>query len=111
MTACARIVNSPTILRELLWPRCDQVGFEDRSGNAVDGCRFEGERIDAVAEFERQPSGFFRLAGAALERLDDSGAGAPGHMKPRHRIAVTHGVIAAALRPADHRKNTVSHCP
>ena len=50
-----------------------------------------------------------RLARAALERLDDAGAGAPGDVKARHRIAMAHRVIAAALGPADHRENTVSH--
>ena len=62
-----------------------------------------------MAEFERQPAVFLRLARAPLERLDDAGAGAPGDMKARHRIAVAHRVIAAALGPADHRKDTVAH--
>src|SRR4051794_19965005 len=61
----------------------------------------------ATTEAE-QPAGL-RLAGAALERLDDAGAGAPADMKPRYRIAVTHRVVAAPFRPADHRKDAVSH--
>ena len=88
-----------------------RVGLEDYALDAVDAAVLKSERIDAVTEFECQQSRFFRLAGAALERLDDAGAGAPGHMEPGHRIAVAHGVIAAAFRPADHRKNAVSHCP
>src|SRR5260370_6497982 len=30
-------------------------------------------------------------------------------MEPRHRIAVAHRVVAAALGPANHRENTVAH--
>ncbi len=62
-----------------------------------------------MAEFEGEPAALGRLARAALERLDDAGAGAPGDVKARHRIAVAHRVIAAALGPADHRENTVAH--
>ena len=50
-----------------------------------------------------------RLARAPLERLDDAGTGAPGDVKARHRIAVAHRVIAAALGPADHRKDPMAH--
>src|SRR5947209_14156343 len=64
-----------------------------------------------MAELENQPAGLRRLARAAFERLDDAGAGAPGDVKARHRIAVAHRVIAAALGPTDHRKNTVAHRP
>src|SRR6476469_8667551 len=62
-----------------------------------------------MAEFEGQPAGLLRLARPPLERLDDAGPGAPGDMKARHRIAVAHRVIAAALGPADHRKHTMPH--
>ena len=64
-----------------------------------------------MAELEGQAAAGLRLARAPLERLDDAGAGAPGDMKPRHRIAVAHGVIAAALGPADHREDPVAHRP
>ena len=53
-------------------------------------------------KLRRPPSS--RLAGAAHERLDDAGAGAPGDVEARHRIAVAHRVVAAALGPADHRE-------
>ena len=46
-----------------------------------------------------------RLAHAAHERLDHARPGAPGDVKARHRIAVAGRQIAAALGPADDRKN------
>ena len=87
----------------------DAVRFEDRAADAVDNAIGDGERIDAVAELEGQAAAVLRLARAPLERLDQAGAGAPGDMESRHRIAVAHRVIAAALGPADHRKNPVAH--
>ena len=62
-----------------------------------------------MAEFERQPAAFLRFARAPFERFDDPGTGAPGDMEARHRIAVAHRVIAAALGPADHGKDPVPH--
>src|SRR4051812_16365742 len=62
-----------------------------------------------MAELEDQTAVLRSLARAALERLDDAGAGAPGDVEARHRIAVAHRVIAAALGPADHRENAVTH--
>src|SRR5207245_9021051 len=62
-----------------------------------------------MAELENQPAAFRRLARAALERLDDAGPGAPGDVKARHRIAVAHRVIAAALGPADHGEDAMAH--
>ena len=89
----------------------DVIRFQDRARDAVDDTIGEAKRIDAVAEAERQMAAGLGFAGAALERLDHTGAGAPADMKPRHRIAVAHRVVAAALGPADHRKNTVAHRP
>src|SRR5262245_58216797 len=62
-----------------------------------------------MAEFEDQPAVLLGLARAAHERLDDAGPGAPGDVKARHRIAVTHRIIAAALGPADDRKQAMAH--
>src|ERR1700722_11378341 len=92
-------------------PLRHQIRFEDRAVDALDGAVMNRERLDKVAEFEGQPSRFFRAPGAGLERLDDAGTRAPGDVEPGHRIAVAHGVVAAALGPADHRKNTVAHRP
>ena len=89
--------------------RARRCRLEDRAADAVDGAVGDAERIDAVAELEGQPAARLRLARAPLERLDDAGAGAPGDMKPRHRIAVAHRVIAAALGPADHREDAMAH--
>ena len=89
----------------------DGIGFEDRAPDSIDGAVRDGQRVDAVAEFERQQPRFFRHAGTPLKWFDDAGAGAPGHVEPRYRIAVAHGVVAAAFGPADHRENTVAHRP
>ena len=83
--------------------------LEDHAAHAVDGSIRRGEGIDAVAEAEFQLAARLRLPRASLERLDDAGAGAPGHMKARHRIAVAHGVIAAAFGPADDREDAMAH--
>ena len=89
----------------------DVIGCENRAADAVDGAVGDRERIDAVAEPECQPAARLRLARPPLERLDNAGTGAPGDMKPRHRIAVAHRVIAAALGPADHGKDPMAHRP
>ncbi len=60
--------------------------------------------VDAVAEFERDQAAFGAGAHAFDERRDDAGPGAPGDVETRHRIAVPDGVAAAALGPADDRK-------
>ena len=87
----------------------DIVGFEDRAADAFDGAVGHDQRIDAVAELEDDLAALVGLARAAFERLDDPGPGAPGDVKARHRIAVAHRVIAAALGPADHGENAVAH--
>src|SRR5712672_822467 len=87
----------------------DMIRREDRAADAIDDAVGDAERIDAVAEFESQAAVRLRLPRPPLERLDNPRAGAPADVKPRHRIAVTHRVVAAALGPADHRKDTVAH--
>ena len=62
-----------------------------------------------MAKPEAEQAAGLCLACAPLERLDNAGAGAPADMKPRHRVAVAHGVVAAALGPADHREDAVAH--
>src|SRR3954469_4435987 len=62
-----------------------------------------------MPETETEQAARLRLAGAPLERLDYARTGAPADMKPRHRVAVAHGVVAAALGPADHGEDAVAH--
>src|ERR1700754_4839431 len=62
-----------------------------------------------MAEPEAEQAAGLRLAGAPLERLDNAGTGAPTDMKPRHRVAVAHGIVAAAFGPADHREDAMAH--
>src|SRR6202035_2162984 len=64
---------------------------------------------DPGAKPEAEQAAGLRLARAPLERFDNAGAGAPTDMKPRHRIAVAHGVVAAALGPADDREQPMPH--
>ena len=87
----------------------DIVGRENGAADAIHRAVGDGERIDAMAEPEDQPAASGGLARAALERLDDAGPGAPGDVKARHRIAVAHRVIAAALGPADHGEDAMAH--
>ncbi|MGY2914697.1 hypothetical protein ACVWYP_000327 [Bradyrhizobium sp. USDA 3262] len=87
----------------------DRGRFQDHAADAVDRTVGDAERIDAVTELEYQPSALRGLARAALERLDDAGSGAPGDVEARHRIAMAHRVVTAALGPADHREDAMAH--
>src|SRR6185437_5920497 len=87
----------------------DRVRLEDRSADADHGAIGHEQPVDTMAETKIEPAAGLRLARATFERFDHAGAGAPTDVKSRHRIAVAHRVIAAALGPADHRENTVSH--
>src|SRR5205085_9397323 len=83
--------------------------LEDRARDALDIAAGKGQCVHAMAKAEAEQAAGLRLAGAALEGLDNARTCAPADMKPWHRIAVAHGVVAAALRPADHGKDAVSH--
>ena len=87
------------------------VRLQDRSADPVDGAGGDRERIDAVAEFECQAAARLGLPRPPLERLDNAGAGTPAHMKPRHRIAMAHRIVTAALGPADYREDSMAHRP
>src|SRR5215213_5434652 len=68
--------------------------------------------ITAWARRAKVPTGSRELAAPlgdgradrAHERLEQSGAGAPDDVEPRHRVAVPVGEVTAALGPADHRE-------
>ena len=57
-----------------------------------------------MAELEDDSAPLRRRPGAPRKRRDDARAGPPYDVKARHGIAVSDRVVAAALRPADHRK-------
>ena len=61
--------------------------------------------VDAVAEGELHEPALGGRAHAALERLDDGRAGAPGQVEARHRVAVRQRIAAAALGPAGARQH------
>ena len=109
ITACARSAEVADDLSRTALAALDVVGSRIVPLTPSTVPLVMRERIDAVAELEGQPAARLRLARPPLERLDDAGAGAPGDMKPRHRIAVAHRIVAAALGPADHRKDPMAH--
>src|SRR5438270_8462894 len=87
----------------------DMIRFENDAADAVDSAIGDGQRIDTMTELEDEPPARRRLARATLERLDDARARAPGDVKARYRIAMAHRVVAAALGPADHGKDAMTH--
>src|SRR6202158_850204 len=87
----------------------DIVRLEDGAADAIDCTVGDRECVDAVAEPECQAAARLRFARPPLERLDDAGPGAPSDVKPRHRIAVAHGIVAAALGPADDGEDSMAH--
>jgi hypothetical protein len=79
---------------------------QDVALHAVNGRPRFGQRFDTVTEFESQKSLPLGFTHALDKRSEDSRPGAPGHVKARHRVAVADSVVAAALSPADDRKET-----
>src|SRR5689334_8929249 len=57
-----------------------------------------------MAEPQAGKAAGFGSAHSPGEGLHEAGAGAPGDVKAGHRVAMADGLIAAALGPADHRK-------
>ncbi len=89
--------------RELRLPARDGARLEHMPGDPGDGAGRDGQLVDPVAEAQLDQAALLGLAHAAHERLDHAGAGAPGDVEARHRVAVAGGEIAAALGPADVR--------
>ena len=89
------------------WPRRAPhvAGLEHGAAHAVDRAvgRRRARRPGAGTRSSTRPARG-RLAHAPDERLDDAGAGAPGDVEARHRVAVPVGEVAAALGPADDRE-------
>ena len=82
------------------------VGGEDGAARPGDGSVGDGEGIHAVAEEQGDEPVGDTLAHDLLERLDNAGAGAPGDVEARHRVAVAVGGVAPALCPADNGKES-----
>src|SRR3954454_18946274 len=87
----------------------DIIRGENGTADAIHRAVGDRKRVDAMAEPKAQPAAADGRARTALERLDDAGPGAPGDMKARHRIAVAHRVVAAALGPSDHGEDAMAH--
>jgi hypothetical protein len=66
-----------------------------------------GELVHLVAERELDEALLVALADDPLERLDESGPGAPRDVEAGDRVAVPAGQAAAALGPADDREDAV----
>ncbi len=79
----------------------DVAGHQDLAGDGVGDAVVRGQAGDAVAEADvDQAPGHGRLHPAG-EGLDDAGAGAPGDVEARHRVAGAGGEQSAALGPPD----------
>src|SRR4029077_7012788 len=77
---------------------------KDLAAHAVDQAAGRCQRADAVAKFEDDDTLARRRAHARNERSDHARSGAPSHVKARHRVAMLHRRITAALSPTDNRK-------
>src|SRR5579863_204315 len=87
-----------------LLPALDMARLENIARDAVDRSAALRNLVHAMAEFERYeplPRGFESAFG---ERLEHAGARAPGDVKTRHGIAMTHRIVAAAFGPTDDRE-------
>ncbi len=104
ITACALSSNAPVTVRLLACPRAMPDGFQDLPGDRVDGARAAGQPGDAVAELELDEAPGDPGAYPPLEGRDHFRPGPPRDVEARHGVPVTVGVVAAALRPADHRE-------
>ena len=78
------------------------VGGQHRAADTGHHAVGHDEVVHPVPEPERDQPALGRLAHPALERRDHPGAGAPGEVEPRHRVAVPARPAVAALGPADH---------
>ena len=68
----------------------------------------DDQLVDPVPEREASTRPLRRCSrDPPLERLDHPGAGAPGDVEARHRVAVPVGAAVAALGPADDREEPV----
>ena len=68
----------------------------------------DGELVDAVAERERHPAARHAARTRRSNGSTTPGAGAPGDVEARHRVAVAVGAPVAALGPADDREEPVT---
>ena len=78
----------------------DRVGFQDRSPDALDRARADGELVDPMAELQRDQAAGDRLSDPSLEGRHHAGAGAPRDVEARHGVPMSDGAVAATLRPA-----------
>ena len=103
MTACAFNAKSPTTVRELFCPvRIRRL--KDVAADTVDDPAGLGQFVDAMAKLEGDQAPLRSFLHALDKRRDQARTGAPGDVKSRHRIAMTAGIVAAALGPTDHRE-------
>ena len=77
--------------------------FEDGSAYTSDRTIGDDELIDLVAVLERDQSALLGSNHLGQKDIDHAGAGSPGEVEARHRIAVSKSHSAAAFGPADIR--------
>ena len=104
MTAWAVQFESPTASRFDGTPRGASSGRQHRAAYAGDRAVGDDQFVDPVPVMESRPAPGRRLQRRVDERFDDAGAGAPGDVEARYRVAVPVGAQVAALGPADGRQ-------
>ena len=99
-TAWARSSNSPASSRLVSSPAVGRARRQQLAAHAGDGAAARRPARRRGGGSAARPAARDRLAHPALERRHHAGAGAPGDVEARHRVAVAVGVVAAALGPA-----------
>ena len=85
ITAGARNSKSPTAFRDDATPRGSVRRLQHRTAHADHRAVGDDQLVDLVPVRERHLG---VVAQPPREDLDDRGAGAPGDVEPRHRVAV-----------------------
>ncbi len=98
-------LEAPDHLARARLAASDERPRQHRAAHADDVAVLDQQLVHAVAEGELHEPPFGSRAHAALERLDDRRAGAPGQVEARHRVTVRERIAAAALGPAGARQH------
>ena len=64
------------------------------SGNALDATVGDDERVDAVAEADKDAAGHFQFGETLDEGREDAGSGAPGDVEARHGVPAAFPPVA-----------------
>ena len=98
ITAGARNSNSPTVFRDDATPRAAVDGSSTAPRTPITA---PSSTISSSTRWRCANRTFALPQQPAREDVDDRRPGPPGDVEPRHRVAVSACVVAAALGPAD----------